>query len=57
MNMKSTTFETTFVKMLQLKNGLKVVILAWWTKNALGGSKSLNIRNWKYYLMRIVAKH
>ena len=26
-------------------------------KNALGSQKSLKIKNWKHYLMKIVAKH
>ena len=36
---------------------LKVVILAWKTKNVLGSRKSLNMKNWKHYSMKIVAKH
>ena len=35
----------------------KVVILAWKTKNVLGSQKSSKMKNWKQYLMKIVAKH
>ena len=52
------------VNMLQLseraKSGLhdlKVVILVWKTKNVLGNQKSLKIKNWKHYSMKIVAKY
>ena len=36
---------------------LKVVILAWKTENVLGSQKSLKMKNWKHYSMKIVAKH
>ena len=35
----------------------KMVILAWKTKNVLGNQKSLKMKNWKHYSMKIVAKH
>ena len=36
---------------------LKVVILAWKTKNVLGSQKSLKMKNWNHYSMKIVSKH
>ena len=36
---------------------LKVMILAWKTKNVLGSQKSLKIKNCKHYSMKIVAKY
>ena len=36
---------------------LKIVILGWKTKNVLGSQKSLKMKNWKHYSMKIVAKH
>ena len=42
------------------KSGLhdsKVVILAWKKENVLGSQKSLKMKNWKHYSMKIVAKH
>ena len=35
---------------------LKVVIMAWKPKNALGSQKGLKMKNWKHASMKIVAK-
>lgn len=35
----------------------RVMILAWQTKNVLGGQKSFKMINWKHYSLKIIAKH
>ena len=63
-NMKKTAAEShrilVEVYVEHAKSGLhdlKVVILAWKTKKVLGSQKSLKMKNWKHYSMKIVSKH